>query len=1074
MPRLCVNRFNKRNIYLRYTIAFICFCAFAMFPFFIYGKSFLWSSDGMSQHYPTLLYSRSWLREVLTNIFSGKRPFFPNWTLNLGYGQDVIGNIINFRPFNFLWGFMPFLNTEPYLVFRSVLSLYLCGIAFMQFIKHKTTDHTSILLSTMMYCFCGFALFFMARHTFFLEMMFYLPLLLVGVERIFEKKFSLMFILMIFFSSLSYFYFVFMVTVPTVIYAFFYYFEYFDRAERSVKHFICIVMRFAWQYLIGVLGAAVALAPTVFRVLASSRGNDVANSSVFFWDFSVYENIIKGMVDSNEFGIYGHVGMSGLAVFLIAYTITASRGDKSKRNDLWQLLIYTVTMCVPLLTQLFNGLGGKTMRWIFVFSFWVCVVVAKNFTSLFKMSIKAIYRAFIYTGVYVMLYILLVELRDGSIGTGMMWVLFYLVAIFAFSYRSLVLKKEPERMQKSRKRFSIFLMCTLCLEIGMQSYEMYSPLKSDYISSYIDAGRVVSGGRDNPSLAMDMVEDDSLYRIDVNVAGNTNKYVQNNYGIRNNTYGIGSYYSFSESAICNYSLELGNSQQNVPFLMLGYDQRTILNELAGVKYYTTFESSPVRVPYGYSLVDSRQRTLSDGKEVKESVYRNDLALPLMYVYDSIIPRSTYDKLPVNYKEMALIQGAVTDALLEFPQQDIVSFDQTLYTNDQFQNLLREAAANSSDIEIRDNAILVKKASTSVSIPLSSEASGELYFLMENVRFESVNPATYDGSQKGGLLATIRKWFSEERWEPESASTISVSCPNTGRSDSVSLYDKTYQYAFGARDLAMNLCNGKVPKSITVRFSRPGMYYFTNAEVVVRDMEQYKKYVEERKNTPVYYINTDTNVIQGHIDCDQKKIVCIAVPYSKGWTATVNGQKAQIYKGNGMYMLVEVPAGSNDVCLYFRTPGFKIGLLISMATILLFTLALITVKIVRRIKRKKALALAAASGLEFEDYDEDEYDDNDDGPEDEPEDDDNGKGPDKDPEGDGPKDAPEGEKPEEDDSEDKDDDRAKADRPKRGPKDTDEPKDEDPEDGGAKSRKKSGKKGKNKPGTSTKHPGIRRV
>ena len=966
MPRLCENRFNKRNIYLRYTIAFAFFCAFAMFPFFIYGKSFLWSSDGMSQHYPTLLYSRSWLQEVLRNIFSGKRPFFPNWSLNLGYGQDVIGNIINFRPFNFLWGFVPFLNTEPYLIFRSVVSLYLCGIAFMRFIKNKTTDHTSILISTMMYTFCGFSLFFMARHTFFLEMMFYLPLLLVGVERIFEKKFSLLFILMVFFSSLSYFYFVFMVTVPTVIYAIFYYFEKFERQERSVLHFLGIILRFAWQYLIGVLGAAVALLPTIFRVLASSRGNDVANSSLFFWDFSVYENIIRGMVDSNEFGIYGHVGMSGLAVFLIAYTVTSSKGDKSRRNDLWQLLIYTVTMCIPFLTQLFNGLGGKTMRWVFVFSFWVCVIVAKNFTSLFKMSIKAIYRAFIFTGAYVMLYLLIVELRDADLGTGLMWVLFYLVAVFAFSYHSLVLKKDPERMRKNRKRFSIFLMCALCIEIGMQSYEMYSPLKSDYISSYIDAGKVVSGGRDNPVSAMDMVEDDSLYRIDVNVAGQSNKYVQNNYGIRNHTYGIGSYYSFSESSICNYSLELGNTQQNVPFLMLGYDQRTILNELAGVKYYTTFETDGKRVPYGYSLVGKREKILSTGKEVTESVYRNDLALPLMYVYDSIIPRTTYDKLPANYKEMALIQGAVTDAPLDFPQQDIVSFDKTLHSYDQFMAVLRSHSGNGTDFEIRNDGVLVKKSNLSFTLPMPSDTSGELYVVFENMRFESINPATYSGETSKGLMATFRKWFSEDRWEPDSATTLTVSCPNTNRSDSVSLYDKTYQYAFGARDLAMNLGHGAVPKTVTVRFSRPGMYYFTNTEVVARDMEQYEKYVAERKNTNVYYINTTTNVIQGHIDCDQKKIVCIAVPYAKGWTATLNGQKVPVYQGNGMYMLVEVPAGSWDLCLTFNTPGFKLGLLVSMATILLFTLALITVKVVARIRRKKALLAGSEDDGDYED------------------------------------------------------------------------------------------------------------
>ncbi|MBR3056969.1 MAG: YfhO family protein [Clostridiales bacterium] len=947
MPQL---RLNKRNIYLRYTIAFAVFCLCVLFPFILFGKSFLWSSDGMAQHYPTLLYSRTWIQEVFSNLFSGTTGSkIPNWNLQLGYGQDVIGNVINFRPFNFLWVLFPRCSVDLYLVLRTVISLYLCGIAFIKFIKSKVEDHTSILFATMTYVFSGFSLFFLARHTFFLEMMFYLPLLFVGVETIFRKKFSLMFILMIYFSSLSYFYFLYMVTLPTVVYAAFYYFEAVEKEKRSVLHFLSIVGIFAVQFLIGILAAAFALLPTVFRILDSSRGGGVESDSVLHWNMNVYENLIKGMVDTNQFGIYGHVAMSGLAVFLIAYATSASKKSKSMRNDLWQLLIYALTLSIPLLTMVFNGLGGKTFRWCFVFSFWVSVVVAKHFKCIFKPNVRSLIRASIITASYALLYILVVEFRHGKVGTGLGFVLFYLTAVLAFAY-CYSMKKDQEVAARMRKRFSVFMMAILCLELSIKSFEMYSPYGQGYISSYADYGKIEEAGRDNPTMALDMVQDDSIYRVDANVAEVVSKYLECNYGLRNNVNGISSYYGFSDKSICNYSLELGNSTQNIPFLMLGFAQRTILNELASVKYYATFEGEDPKVPYGYSLVGSRERTLSDGTLVTESLYQNDYALPLMYVYDSVIPKQDYDKLPVNQKEQALLQAAVTDADLGFPTKKVVSSDTNLYTNQEFRDLLTALAEENPALELKDDGLLVKKAGSTVVVPLAKGLSGELYVLFSDLEFESLNMYELNEQEFTNRYEEVKNAMAASAWTPDDSATVSASFGT--RSDVVSLYNKTYQYAFGKREAALNLGMVDVPQKITLRFSKTGMYRFSDMQIVVRDMERYESDVKKLLSAEITDICVETDVIKGTISSDQDKIVCISVPYAKGWTAYVNNVQVPVYAGSGLNMLIPVKAGVNEIRLAYSTPGFRLGSIISFVTTVLFVAGYIFVIILRRQMRKK--------------------------------------------------------------------------------------------------------------------------
>ena len=67
---------------------------------------------------------------------------------------------------------------------------------------------------------------------------------------------------------------------------------------------------------------------------------------------------------------------------------------------------------------------------------------------------------------------------------------------------------------------------------------------------------------------------------------------------------------------------------------------------------------------------------------------------------------------------------------------------------------------------------------------------------------------------------------------------------------------------------------------------------------------------------------------------EDRIVCIAVPYSRGWRATVDGEPAKIYKMNDLFMGVEVSKGTHSLTLKYCTEGLKCGVFISLFTLLL--------------------------------------------------------------------------------------------------------------------------------------------
>ena len=56
------------------------------------------------------------------------------------------------------------------------------------------------------------------------------------------------------------------------------------------------------------------------------------------------------------------------------------------------------------------------------------------------------------------------------------------------------------------------------------------------------------------------------------------------------------------------------------------------------------------------------------------------------------------------------------------------------------------------------------------------------------------------------------------------------------------------------------------------------------------------------------------------------LLVISNNHYPGWTATVSGEPAPIYRANYVSMAVLVPAGRNEVELRFVTPGFRLGML----------------------------------------------------------------------------------------------------------------------------------------------------
>ena len=95
---------------------------------------------------------------------------------------------------------------------------------------------------------------------------------------------------------------------------------------------------------------------------------------------------------------------------------------------------------------------------------------------------------------------------------------------------------------------------------------------------------------------------------------------------------------------------------------------------------------------------------------------------------------------------------------------------------------------------------------------------------------------------------------------------------------------------------------------------------------------------------------DNTGFSAEIDLEEKQLVFFSVPNDKGWTATVNGEKARVVDSNVGFMAVECEAGHNEIRFNYLTPGLVDGLIISVVFISIFLMYIYLPKFFKKYSR----------------------------------------------------------------------------------------------------------------------------
>ena len=91
-----------------------------------------------------------------------------------------------------------------------------------------------------------------------------------------------------------------------------------------------------------------------------------------------------------------------------------------------------------------------------------------------------------------------------------------------------------------------------------------------------------------------------------------------------------------------------------------------------------------------------------------------------------------------------------------------------------------------------------------------------------------------------------------------------------------------------------------------------------------------KLAETNRASAVESFSRDNRGFRCVSDFDRDTMIYFSVPYEPGWHAAVDGVPAELIDSGGM-MLLPVDAGEHTIQFRYATPGFKLGLAISLAS-----------------------------------------------------------------------------------------------------------------------------------------------
>lgn len=676
---------KKSNYYFKYTLLFIICCFFVFFEYIKNGKTLIYDGDGWSQHYKAYLFYSEYLKNIVKALINNHKIIIPQWSFSLGEGAGIIETFHYYTfgdPFAFLTLFIPTKYIYLYYNFSILLRLYLAGLFFSFLCFYKKLDNQYAVLSgSLIYVFCFWGIFTAARHIYFLNPLVYMPLIILGIEKILDNKSPYLFVIAVLVSCLSNFYFFYNIVFLTVIYVVVRLLVLYRNNIKEIINKLLIIIKYS---IIAVLIGAIILLPMLYVFINDSRMS-IQFDYHLIYPLSYYLKLPSTFISTTR-KYWLCMGFACPVIFALINNII----DIKKSITLFVLTIIAVIMVLfPIFGQIMNGMSYISNKWCFGLS----LLVAYSYVFQYN-SLKEKKRIFAVT---FLLFSLICVIFGSGINVNVPLIIgfIYLLLLFVNEYKT-----------ENNGLCQIMMLLLIIANITFLANWQFASYGSNYASTGtdIDDDKTIFEQSEAYEI-FNQIDDNTFYRY-------SGSDLTQNASILFGTHSTDYYWSLTNQNISKYRTDLNLSEYSL-FNYKEYDQRMVLYTLAGVKYYITPGDYNGLIPNNFVY----EKTINSNK-----IYRNESFLPLGYTYENSISYDEWISLNVAEKDEILTKAIILNGGNNNTYTTkCCNYEYTINPNE--------------NIVIENNKIIVKKESNTLNISFDKDDDNSLYFEIKGLKFD---------------------------------------------------------------------------------------------------------------------------------------------------------------------------------------------------------------------------------------------------------------------------------------------------------------------------------------------------
>lgn len=606
--------------------------------------------------------------------------------------------------------------------------------------------------------------------------------------------------------------------------------------------------------------------------------------SDLFTGFDVLKTAFYRTIGTDILGISEYYGTNnfleapafycGLLTFILLPVIYIQAKGKKKVAYSIGLAGVILYIFVKPIRYIANGMSGYSFK---LSSLWVMVlmlyIVARNFDLLLERKENSKKCLMLVIGISVSI------LAIAGAVDGINWIKVCITIGFIVLYIIIIFLSDDNRI--NRFQVNIALLCTVLAEVFFTSFGCINNRetmnRNIYEDGTIEALNFVNEKNENKNV---------FYRIDKNFQALSycDALYQGYMGTVGYIGGSGDRRSTGEFYNAVSMVILGGNNH----VMTGFGSSTVINTVMNVKYI--FSKVGLHTNFGYKKI---------GEIEGITVYENQYALPLGYVYDKYITKDEYLKLPVEIRKNMLLDTCVLDQetdssnlLLALPEMSMLDL---------------------KNFEISTN---IEKTENWVKLELPQSTENEVNLVVMDVISNGVKSSMIEYYNHQGDAVTTYLGFIDGRDEY----FLEFNDPQIER---LQIFD-TKKYDI--EDIKVY----QIPKEV-----------------------YYKKYIENHSNLEkngILIERLDCNNIWGTIDCSIDGMMTFSIPFDTNWHVYIDGVEKELKTVNIAMMGTDITKGSHEIHLVYYKPNEWLKYLLPGGIALLFFL--IVNKILMVVKEDK--------------------------------------------------------------------------------------------------------------------------